>query len=477
MPHAHRDHRHTPAPETAAIVLAGGAARRLAGRDKTRLPVAGVPTLERVLRSAPVAARIVVGPEGEDGVALAARHGALFVQEEPALAGPAAALARGVAELGALPDTARVLVLGGDMPLLRTDTLSGLLDRAAFGRVAALARPDGTAQFLLAAWPLGRLRAALAAARRPTTDWQDLALRAVYAQLGEGELELVPAAGAEATDLDTPEDVAAAQRAAGPRVALAQIEVVPDVEANLAAVRTAAARAAEAGARALVLPEATLTPFGTDLRAAAEAHHERFAALLEQLGEEHGLTIVAGSFAPAADGRVHNTLLVRGGGLAAGYRKIHLFDAFSARESATVAPGDELVTIDLDGTTIGLATCYDVRFPAQFQALARRGAEAVVLPLAWGDGPGKSDQLQVLLRARALDATVAVLACDQAPTADHTGAAPHGVGGSAVVGPLGQLRAHLGREEGLLLVDIDRAEVAAARTSLPVLEHGAADAF
>ncbi|GAB4094798.1 NTP transferase domain-containing protein [Brachybacterium horti] len=475
MPHAHRDHPHTPAPSTAAIVLAGGAARRLAGRDKTRLPVGGVPTLERVLRSAPVQRRIVVGPEGEDGAGIAERHGARFVREEPELAGPAAALARGVAELGDLGDTARVLVLGGDMPLLRTETLHALLDRAALGRVAALAREDGTAQFLTAAWPLALLRQALAAVERPGTGWQDLALRAVYAQLAPEQLELVPATGAEAADLDTPEDVAAAERAAGPRIALAQIEVSEDVDANLETVRRAAERAAGEGARVLVLPEATLTPFGTDLRAAAEAHDERFAALLEALGEQHGLTIIAGSFSPADGTRVHNTLLVRGGGVSAEYRKIHLYDAYGSRESETVAPGEELVVIEVDGVRIGLATCYDVRFPAQFQALARRGAQAVVLPLAWGDGPGKSDQLQVLLRARALDATCVLLAADQAPPAACAGRAPRGIGESAVIGPLGQVRSRLGREEGMLLAEIDLEEIAQARRALPVLEHGAGD--
>lgn len=129
------------------------------------------------------------------------------------------------------------------------------------------------------------------------------------------------------------------------------------------------------------------------------------------------------------------------------------------------------MTIDLDGTRLGLTTCYDVRFPAQFTALARRGAQAVLLPLAWGDGEGKVEQLRLLLRARALDATVAVLAADQAPPPEHRGRAPRGVGHSAVIGPLGQVRQELGREEGMLLVDLDLAEVAAARAAVPVLEH------
>ena len=110
----------------------------------------------------------------------------------------------------------------------------------------------------------------------------------------------------------------------------------------------------------MLLPEATLTPFGTDLRAAAETHHEDFARLLQELADEHSLVVVAGSFSPADDGRVHNTVLVRGPGGTPSleYRKIHLFDAFDADESATVAPGQELVTFDLAGARFGLATAH-----------------------------------------------------------------------------------------------------------------------
>src|SRR5690625_7154949 len=80
-----------------AIILAGGASTRMGGTDKTRLQIAGVSSLERVLRAAPADERIVVGPDGQDGAELAARHGARFVLEDPPRSGPLAAPAR---ELG-----------------------------------------------------------------------------------------------------------------------------------------------------------------------------------------------------------------------------------------------------------------------------------------------------------------------------------------------------------------------------------------
>ncbi|MGO3314034.1 MAG: nitrilase-related carbon-nitrogen hydrolase [Brachybacterium tyrofermentans] len=470
---------------TIAIVLAGGASSRLGGTDKTRVQVAGATTLERVLRSAAADQRIVVGPAGDDGAALAHSHVARFVLEDPPRSGPLAALARGVAEIPGAEGTsadsdsgATVLVLGGDMPLLRAETLAALASTSASEqKVAALAGSDGHVQYLCAAWPLARLRAALGALEQPDGGWANLSLRRLYEQLATDELLTRAAAGAEGADIDTPDALEAVRQAAGPRIALAQIEVSEDVEFRQGTVRSAVAEAAAAGAQLVLLPEATLTPFGTDLRAVADGHHASFEQLIQELADEHRLVVVAGSFTPADGDRVHNTVIARGpadepGAVRADYRKIHLFDAYGARESETVAPGDELVLIDLGGARLGIATCYDVRFPEQFTALARRGAQAILLPLAWADGPGKSDQLRLLLQARALDSTTVVLAADQAPPAQYAGTAARGIGQSAAIGPLGRIRQELGREPGLLLVDLDLAEVREARAALPVLEHG-----
>ncbi len=469
------------APATAAIILAGGTSTRMGGEDKTRARIAGRTSLERVLGAAPAERRIVVGHQGDDAEALRRDHGAEFVQEHPPRSGPLAALARGLHELHEAADAEVVLVLGGDMPLLRTPTLQRLIDGArADGAVHALIDAAGKTQYLCAAWPLGRMRANLEAVTSACGGSVDgVGLHRLYRALAEtapDALVTEPAQAQEAADIDTPEDLDAARAATGLRIVLAQIVVPEDPSALTGLLAQAAQDAADAGAHLLVLPEATLTPFGTELLRAAEERGDAFATQLETLGARHGLVIIAGSFTTTPDGRVHNTLLVRGAlpgepPVCAEYHKIHLYDAWGARESETVAPGSELVTVDLRGLRIGLSTCYDVRFPEQFRALARRGAHAVVLPLAWGDGPGKEEQLRLLLRARALDATVHLLACDQAPPEDWEGSAPRGVGRSAAIGPLGQVRDELGREPGMIVIDIDVDSVQAARTALPVLEH------
>ena len=254
------------------------------------------------------------------------------------------------------------------------------------------------------------------------------------------------------------------------RTALAQISSTADPRANLELAAAEITAAAAAGARLLVLPEATMCRFGVPLAPVAEPQDGPWAGELERLADEAGITVVAGAFTPGEGGRVRNTLLVRGAGVRASYDKVHLYDAFGFAESDTVEPGREPVVVDVDGVGVGLATCYDVRFPGLFTALAERGASVVVVAASWGAGPGKVEQWDLLTRARALDSTCFVLACGQADPGEPSGA-PLGVGASRVVDPLGAVVAQLGPEPGRLVVDLDPAAVQRARAVLPVLAN------
>jgi len=258
------------------------------------------------------------------------------------------------------------------------------------------------------------------------------------------------------------------------RIALAQIVSTPDPQHNLTLVEDGARRAAEAGAEVVVFPEATMCCFGVKLGPVAEPLDGPWAERVRGIAAEAGIAVVAGMFTPADDGRVHNTLIATGGGVEAGYDKIHLFDAFGFTESRTVAPGTKPVSITVGDVTVGLATCYDLRFPGLFQELAGNGATVVVVPASWGAGPGKRDQWDLLVRARALDSTAFVAACDQGdPTTvgREAGKAPTGIGASAVVGPLGTMLHQLGAEPGLLVADLDLDTVERARASVPVLAN------
>lgn len=257
-------------------------------------------------------------------------------------------------------------------------------------------------------------------------------------------------------------------------VALAQISTGEDPERNLAQVAEQTARAAATGAQLVIFPEATMRRFGLPLVPVAETLDGPFAERVRRIADDHGVTVVVGMFTPAGDGRVRNTLLATGAGVEARYDKIHLFDAFGHAESKTVAPGDELVTIEVAGTTVGLATCYDIRFPELFTGLADAGAEVICLAASWGAGPGKVEQWELLARARALDSTCFLAACGQADPATlgvDTEGAPTGIGHSLVVSPFGEVLASTGDAPDLVVQALDLDQVAPARKVLPVLAN------
>jgi predicted amidohydrolase len=258
------------------------------------------------------------------------------------------------------------------------------------------------------------------------------------------------------------------------RVALVQMLSSHDIDANLVKITDTARTAATAGACLAIYPEAAMHAFGAPLAKIAEPPDGAFGSSVERLARDLGITIVTGMFTPATDGRVFNTLLVAGGEKTSTYHKIHLFDAFGFQESATVAPGDERQVITVAGALIGLTTCYDVRFPALYVENAVAGAQVSLVSASWGAGPGKIEQWELLVRARALDSTSFVLACDQADPATQgraAGAAPTGIGHSMVVSPFGEILGRLGSEEETLVVDLDLDEVVRAREAIPVLHN------
>ena len=200
--------------------------------------------------------------------------------------------------------------------------------------------------------------------------------------------------------------------------------------------------------------------FGLPLAEIAQPLDGPWADGVRAIAARHDVVVVVGMFTPAPDGRVTNTLLVTGPGVEARTTR-----STSTTRSATPSrtrwrPGDDVVVVRVDGIGVGLATCYDVRFPDLFTALADRGAEVVCLPSSWGAGPGKVEQWQLLTRARALDSTCFVVATGQADPLTAgvllpgRGAAPTGIGHSCVVGPDGTVLAELGAEPDLV---VDRA--------------------
>ena len=259
------------------------------------------------------------------------------------------------------------------------------------------------------------------------------------------------------------------------RIAVAQILSGTDPADNLQLVRDYTGRAAEAGASLVVFPEATMCRFGVPLAPIAEPVDGPWADGIRRIAADAGITVVAGMFTPADDGRVANTLLATGPGTDAHYDKIHLYDAFGFTESSTVAPGRAPVVVTVDGVGVGLTTCYDLRFPELFTTLARRGAELIVVSASWAAGPGKLEQWTLLARARALDSTSYIVAAGQAdPGEPLASSAPTGVGGSLVVSPFGDVVAAAGADPQLLVADLALERVAKARETIAVLRNHSA---
>ncbi|OZB82144.1 MAG: hydrolase [Microbacterium sp. 14-71-5] len=250
-------------------------------------------------------------------------------------------------------------------------------------------------------------------------------------------------------------------------VAVCQFASVDDRAANRERIAALVARAAERGARLVVLPEYSsyfVDPMDETLAANAEELDGAFTLSLRELADLHGVVIVAGLVERADAERIRNTLVaVDGTGLLAVYRKQHLYDAFGQSESRWIEAGEvgAAATFAVDGLAFGLMTCYDLRFPEVARTLVDAGAEALVVPAEWVRGPLKEHHWTTLLAARAIESTAYVVAADH-PT-------PVGVGHSAVIDPQGVVIAGVGTGEGIAVAELDAATVARVREVNPVL--------
>lgn len=251
------------------------------------------------------------------------------------------------------------------------------------------------------------------------------------------------------------------------RVALVQLAAGLDTDQNVATIRRLTA---SVQADLIVLPEAVMHDFGdpsTPLGPAAQPLDGPFVATLAAMAREHSAVVAAGMFERSDDAdRPYNTLVVVGadGVLLGSYRKAHLYDSFGYRESDRLRAGPPTpVVIEVGEVRLGLMTCYDLRFPEQARALVGAGANVLAMPAAWVRGPLKEDHWQVLLRARAIENTVYVVAAAQ------TGRAY--CGRSMVVDPMGVAVAAMGDGEGVVVADLEPARIAEARSRNPALEH------
>lgn len=257
------------------------------------------------------------------------------------------------------------------------------------------------------------------------------------------------------------------------QLALAQVTGGPVPEENLDTAAALAETAARNRGDCIVFPEMfmALPESSESLADTAEPLDGPFCSALGRIARENRLFVAAGVWEKIPDKRrVYNTAVVLSpdGRVVTAYRKLHLFDALSVRESDRMVAGDKLPSLfGLKGFRVGLAICYDLRFPELFRHLAGSGADLILVPSAWYAGPAKETHWLTLLRARAIENTAYMAGVNL------TG--PTFSGASAIFDPFGILKAGAGEAPELIFARIDADRIREVREKLPALEHRRTD--
>jgi predicted amidohydrolase len=239
-----------------------------------------------------------------------------------------------------------------------------------------------------------------------------------------------------------------------------------DSGANLRQIANHVESAAAAGSTLVVFPEYAHRHFVTSdptWTALSESLDGPFVTALTDIATEYNVTVIAGVIETSTTEKPYNTqVVVDSRGVQAVARKIHLYDAFSMTESDlfSKAPAAPPQVVTCSGLTIGIQTCYDLRFPEVTRQLVDAGVEVVVVPAQWVPGPHKLDQWVTLAAARAIEAQVWLVAANH-PT-------PTGVGASVVVSPRGEIVQQAGDSEALVHHVLDGDLVERVREQNPM---------
>lgn len=212
-----------------------------------------------------------------------------------------------------------------------------------------------------------------------------------------------------------------------------------------------------------------------DYRANAQSMQGGVVQWLKNIARDRKAWLLAGSIIEKSGNKFFNTclLLDRRGKIAAKYRKIHLFEAYlhngqQVRESDIYSAGNRPVTANIEGWGCGLSICYDLRFPELFRHYSARGAHLFFVPANFTQKTGR-DHWETLLRARAIENQVFVVAPDQCGVNPKTGIASYG--SSMIVGPWGEIIACAGEKECVTTATLNPDDLRRTRARIPVLQH------
>lgn len=266
------------------------------------------------------------------------------------------------------------------------------------------------------------------------------------------------------------------------KVAVCQMRVTESKEENLLRAREMIARAAASGARLVVLPEMFTCPYVAKLFPSYAESYPQGPSLqmLSQVAREEGVYLVGGSI-PEKDGeKIYNSsfIFAPDGTLLGRHRKMHLFDVELAsglrvRESSTLAAGNKVTVVQWEFGYLGVAVCYDVRFPELMRLMVLKGAQVVAIPAAFNMTTGPA-HWELVFRLRAVDNQAYFIG---ASPARDPGAPYVAYGHSLVVDPWGQVVARAAEGEEVLVAEVDLSRVEKIRQELPLLRHRREDIY
>lgn len=266
------------------------------------------------------------------------------------------------------------------------------------------------------------------------------------------------------------------------KIGICQMQVAENKENNITKARFMIGEAAAGGSRLVVLPEMFNCPYASNFfpKYAESFPDGETIKMLSLAAREEGIYLVGGSIPERENGLIYNTSFVFGprGELLAKHQKIHLFDVelsggLSFQESKTLGYGRKITVVETGICTLGVAICYDLRFPELSRLMAVMGAELIVIPAAFNMTTGPA-HWEMLLRARAVDNQVFVVGA--APARDKN-ASYVSYGNSAVVDPWGKIIARADDKEEIVYGAIDLTLITKTRRELPLLKHRRGDLY
>lgn len=266
------------------------------------------------------------------------------------------------------------------------------------------------------------------------------------------------------------------------KIALCQMEVVDDKVANLEKATSMIGIAASEGAEMVVLPEMFNCPYDTNKFKIYAESPENSPSLKAVSGaaQENNVFLVAGSIPELSEDKLYNSSFIydNHGILLDVHRKMHLFDIdipgeIAFKESETISAGNRVTVVDTDLMKIGVAICYDVRFPELFRLMALEGAGLMVVPGAFNPTTGPA-HWETTIRARAIDNQVYMIASSPARNKDLT---YHSYGHSMVVDPWGKVIARAEEGEEIIHATINGSYIKKVRDELPLIKNRRTDVY